>query len=96
MTMWNSSNVDTSTKSDFEISVVALKKFYGITDATNDEEYFEGALDAIVTGCVKHYSFIKKENKFEGTVTSFDGKESYVVKVVKAKFENRGSILRST
>ncbi|XP_037042003.1 uncharacterized protein LOC119078539 [Bradysia coprophila] len=76
MTMWNSSNVDTSTRSQFEISVTALKKFYGI-----NEVYIEGALDAIVTGCVKEYSFTENDMKFGGIVTSFDGNESYEVKI---------------
>ncbi|KAG4066061.1 hypothetical protein HA402_001308 [Bradysia odoriphaga] len=76
MTMWNSSNVDTSTRSQFEISVTALKKFYGINDM-----YIEGALDAIVTGCVTKYSFTENDMKFVGIVTSFDGNESYEVKI---------------
>lgn len=81
MIMWSSSNADISTRSEFEISAAALKNFCGATSVTSTEKYFDGALDAIVTGCVKEYSFNEDDMNFEGVVTSFDGNESYQVKI---------------
>lgn len=67
---------DISFRRENEISASAVQHFYG-----NSESIFNKAVDAIVTGCVTEYSFDRYENKFVGIVTSFDGSQSYEVKV---------------
>lgn len=74
--MWNIADVDTSLRTEHEISATAVREFYG-----TKEHFFDEAIDAIVAGCVTEYSFDVKEKRFVGTVTSFDGSKSYEVKV---------------
>lgn len=76
MGMWDSSEVDTSSRSEYEISASAVQRFYG-----DNEDIFDKALDAVVTGCVTEYTFDNDERKFVGNVNSFKGNQSYEVKV---------------
>lgn len=74
--MWDSTEVDTSSRSEYEISASAVQQFYG-----DEEDIFDTALDAVIAGCVTEYTFDNDERKFVGMVSSFEGNQSYEVKV---------------
>ncbi len=77
--MWNSS--DTSFRSEYEIGAMAVRRFYQYK-----ERPLNDALDAVISGCVTEYTFDTVDKKFVGTVISFDGIESYEVKVIDLSY----------
>lgn len=81
--MWESNVVDTFVRNKNEISASSVQSFYGkIFTEIYKELIFNEALDAVIRGCVTEYSYDEKEKKFVGTVTSFEGTQSYEVKVL--------------